>query len=371
METLYKMLDNKSIQTWRCDNLGNSFATTEGILDGKLTTAVPTVCLPKNIGKKNFLTAEQQCKKEILAKYTLKLNNGYFRTIEEAKADTTFAVMLAHKYQDNKDKVVFPCHIQTKIDGVRCYINKNGMFTRKNKVITSCPHIFNSCKGIFEKCPDLVLDGELYNHDLKHDFNKIISLVRKVKLSTEELEESRKLVQYHLYDCYRGKPESFLQRLNFNYQLCKFFRPEGFHLVDTHIVSSHEQVMEKHKEYTKLGYEGSIIRQQAEYQQKRTRDLLKLKDFQDEEFLITGILEGIGGRSGMMGEIVCITKEGEEFSADGSGLGGHEFYRELLQNKENYIGKMATVEFQNYTPERNVPRFAKVKAIDRASVGDI
>ena len=45
-----------------------------------------------------------------------------------------------------------------------------------------------------------MLDGELYNHDFKDDFESIISMVRKTKPTDEARLESAKHVQFHCYD---------------------------------------------------------------------------------------------------------------------------------------------------------------------------
>ena len=47
------------------------------------------------------------------------------------------------------------------------------MWTRAGKPTTSCPHIWESVKHIFDTS-NVVLDGELYNHELKADFQKIV-----------------------------------------------------------------------------------------------------------------------------------------------------------------------------------------------------
>src|SRR3546814_5619389 len=86
------------------------------------------------------------------------------------------------------------------LDGVRCIATKDGLFSRQGKPITSCPHISTALTPLFEHTPSLVLDGELYNHDLKDNFNEIISLVRKQKLTPEQFAETAKVVQYHVYD---------------------------------------------------------------------------------------------------------------------------------------------------------------------------
>ena len=94
--------------------------------------------------------------------------------------------MLAQKYEDRKDGLVYPLYSQPKLDGIRCIVSwddNNGLVakTRNGKVIDAVPHILNSLELFFINDPDAVLDGELYNHDLKDNFNKITSLVRKQK----------------------------------------------------------------------------------------------------------------------------------------------------------------------------------------------
>ena len=75
------------------------------------------------------------------------------------------------------------------------------LWTRQGKPINSCPHIWESVRSIVENSPDIVLDGELYNHDLKEDFNKITSLVRKSKSTPEDILEAEKMVEYHVTIC--------------------------------------------------------------------------------------------------------------------------------------------------------------------------
>ena len=84
--------------------------------------------------------------------------------------------------------------------GIRCIATSDGLFTRTGKPITACPHVSEHLKGFFVWNPDAVLDGELYNHSYKDDFNKIIHLVRKQNLTDEHLAESREMIQYHVYD---------------------------------------------------------------------------------------------------------------------------------------------------------------------------
>jgi len=73
-------------------------------------------------------------------------------------------------------------------------------FSRTGKPWLNIAHITNSLHYFFTQNPDIILDGELYNHDLRDDFNKIISLVRKTKPTPSDRAEASNLVQFHCYD---------------------------------------------------------------------------------------------------------------------------------------------------------------------------
>ncbi len=112
--------------------------------------------------------------------------------------------MLAYPVSDkpiNYDDKVF---MQPKLDGVRCVIQYDNStvtaYSRTGKEWKNIDHILFNLKPWFALNPDVILDGELYNHDLKDDFEKIISLVRKTKPTDEDRFEAGNLVQYHVYD---------------------------------------------------------------------------------------------------------------------------------------------------------------------------
>ena len=102
-----------------------------------------------------------------------------------------------------------PVFIQPKLDGVRCLIQcDNGVITaysRTGKVWKNIDHILFNLKPFFHWNPNVVLDGELYNHDFKDDFESIISMVRKTKPTDENRSISEKHVQFHCYDIVNRK----------------------------------------------------------------------------------------------------------------------------------------------------------------------
>lgn len=362
---LYKKNGDK-IQEWNIEVHDSEYRSIEGFVGGAMTTSEWTEATRKNIGRSNEVSSEDQATKEADAKYKLKLDKGYVSDPSGIGA-IQFEPMLAHKYTEYSHKIQYPCYVQPKLDGMRCPIRKEGAFSRQGKPVASVPHIIVHLEKLFTENPDIVLDGELYNHDLKDDFNKLISIVKKTKPTTGDLQESALKMQYHVYDMLDtdnptlGFRERFdrMQELLAEYDISERI----VHVVPTFKIDNEEEMEQLYERFLKEGYEGIMIRSNAAYMQKRTVNLLKRKEFIDGEFLIVDIEEGVGNRSKMMGRVIMKTPGGELFEADGSGLGGHEAYMEMLENRENYIGKLATVKYQNLTPDRQVPRFGKVTSI--------
>lgn len=112
--------------------------------------------------------------------------------------------------------------------------------------------------------------------------------------------------------------------------------------------------------YLQEGYEGQMIRTgTSEYENRRTKDLKKRKEFIDEEYEIVEICEGEGNRAGMAGFITYLLKgnNGSEDRTFGSGIkGSHEYCRDLLRNKDKYVGGDGTVRYFELTSD-GVPRF--------------
>ena len=191
--------------------------------------------------------------------------------------------MLAHKY--NPERAIYPAYIQPKLDGVRCLITKDGAYSRTGKEFKNVEHIKVLLKGFFKDFREVVLDGELYNHELKDDFEKIISLVRKTKPTEEHKYEAAKLIQFHYYDILTPNHHNkwpYSKRKDF----LREFVPQGHtvQLVPTAYILNDRDAGLHHKANLKIGYEGSILRSlDGVYKGTRSWDLMKFKDFSDAE----------------------------------------------------------------------------------------
>ena len=199
-ETIYKATKGGKTQEWTIEVVGNKYRTISGQTDGKKITNEWTIVYGKNTGKLNETTDKEQTMKEAIAKRTKKLESGYFEDMKNIYTEQYFEPMLASKWEDSKDKITYPIFSQPKLDGIRCIVTKDGMFSRNGKAIISAPHIFESLKPLFEVMPDLIFDGELYADKFANDFNKIVSLVKKTKPTDADLKESKKNIQYWIYD---------------------------------------------------------------------------------------------------------------------------------------------------------------------------
>jgi DNA ligase-1 len=117
------------------------------------------------------------------------------------------------------------------------------------------------------------------------------------------------------------------------------------------------------QEYLELGLEGVMVNLgDYQYENKRSKGLMKYKKFQDCEAKICDIIEGTGNRSKMFGYAKLKLSNGKAF--DSNARGNEELYKSILRNKDKYIGKMATVRFQNLTPD-GIPRFPVIVDFDR------
>ena len=362
LQTIYKKTKTGATQEWSIEVEGNKYRTHSGQVGGVISTNEWTVCFGKNVGRANATTDDEQALAEAVAKRTKKLESGYFEDINNINEQQYFEPMLASKWEDSKDKIQYPIYSQPKLDGIRCIVTKDGMFSRNGKPIISAPHIFNSLKPLFETNPQLIFDGELYADKFANDFNKIVSLVKRTKPTDEDLAESKKNIQYWIYDL-PNVDDTFEMRSQTLYDLFMEWSYFNSHCinVDTDVCRSEKEVMELYEGYVEKGYEGQILRLNGLYENKRSKFLLKHKSFQDSEFPILDICEGEGNKTGQVGYMV-FEIEGKRFKSNVKC--SWEEGAEILKSKSKLIGKSATIQYFNLTPD-GIPRFPYVININR------
>ena len=342
--TLYHIDENENTRIWYMECEGNKYRAISGIEDGKLVISEWKEVFGKNTGKANVTTDEAQAHLEVQALYKKKLDRKYVNNKDEIIKSHIIEPMLAASFKgwDPKWRSVFT---QPKLDGMRCIATRDGLFSRQGKKIVSVPHIYEALSLLFIEKPDLILDGELYNHDLKDNFEELISLCRKTKPEPEDLVKAAKIIQYHVYDVVND--DNFIERDAQAYIWTAKTASNCIRYVETLQIGNSYDLDQNYGKLLADGYEGQMIRHNTPYEHKRSKSLMKRKEFIDDEFEIIEILEGQGNWAGYAKSVQCKTKAGVIFNA---GIkGSQDFNRQLLNDGDKY--KVATVRYQNMTPD--------------------
>ena len=354
--TLFKFSSTGATQRWDIqavlDTNDNAFVEVAHGHDGGSIQTTMTRVQGKNIGRKNETSPFEQACSEAESKWKKQIDKGYAEGKPQAVVITS--PMLAHPYEDNKSRVTYPCYWQPKLDGIRaiaqCVGGKVTLWSRKGKELDKVPHINKVLETIMVEGD--ILDGELYHHG--SGFQTIISWVKKNR------PESANIV-YNVYDLVSSDP--FEKRFK---DFCTIIGKKGqgvVRTVHTGVLNSESELEPTHLKAIERGYEGIMLRiGNCSYSSgQRSRELLKVKLFKDDEFEIVGAEEGKGKAEGQA-TFICKTAAGALFKARPE---GEDSLREhYWKERAKYIGKKLTVRYQDYTTGDNpVPRFPVGKAI--------
>jgi DNA ligase-1 len=371
LPTLYTKTATGAVQQWTVSHgakqverpLGTLNAglvsTTYGQVGGKLQTTEDVILHGKNLGKKNETTPVQQAELKAKQLWDKKVKEGYVEDLDKAAAGETdlpgIEPMLAHPIEDKEKYATFPAYCQPKLDGFRCIaMIANGdvkLFSRTRKTITTLPHIVFQLSEMF-RGQTLILDGELYNHELKDDFSKIASTIKR-----DEVHPDHEIIQYHVYDVVGSGDQGYNARTKAVFELLSSAKAPNVKVVDTYYVNSREELGKMHDRFTALGYEGAMYRNvDTPYEMKRSPGLLKVKKFSDAEFTVVDRVEGSGKFMGKLGAFVCVTPKGQRFNVAMNGT--IESLEEYLVNFDLYANQPLTVQFQGLTPD-GIPRFPR------------
>jgi ATP-dependent DNA ligase len=372
----------------------------ETLEEGKLITNTAIVSVGKNIGKANETTHYTQAVSEAQAKVELKIREGYTDDVEKAKGSSSAVLgsgipkpMLAQRFSPTgaqaNSKTLTQLKLegktvitQFKYDGNRCLarIKNDGgkitttLFTRKgDEMPVQLSHIVTDMSVAaayygLKNGSELILDGELYCDPTVMSFNTLNGLIKRQTASLEQ-EEQRKLIKYHVYDVIIDK--GYEERAKI---IAKFGAPNVEVVESKEIIATNENLQKELDNSLSRGYEGLMIRVLGKaYENKRSWQLIKFKEFSDDEFILEDIEKDV--RGDWIGAFVLrlpepvIDANGKTVTTFKAGVSGftQEEGIDIIKNKHKYIGNKATVEFFGMS-EYKIPRFGKVKQLNRGDV---
>lgn len=384
MTKLYKKDANGKIRVWQIRSTEEGIFTSDGLLNGKMKEET----FKEAITNKQFKTKHSKAIAMEKSAITKKLRSNYFDKVENIKEEDILFMccgcpsgMIWEEWKD-KNHVVYPALASPKLDGSKMYSTwRDGrvfLNTRSAKEHKNFRHIEEALADFYETNPNIVLDGEAYNHEYADRFEELQSIFRKENPTEEQRQLSKKIAKFYIYDAIDlNKPKATaLERQ----QLLSwvFTKLDREYLIPwfSDVVLNEEQYNDFHEICMNKGFEGSVLKiSDAPYVQRKNKNVMKRKPKFDCEFLIMNIIEGSGTTKGVAGSVVIglATNKGmnEEHSLKldnktqeaGFAKGwNHKMLKEMLENKADYIGKMGTIEYGGITAYGKL-RFPKFKAI--------
>lgn len=352
-----------NVRVWYMEQEGDKYRTISGLLEGEKVTSEWTVAKPKNIGKKNETTGEQQAASEVESRYKKQKKTGYSEDVNDIDKPQYVEPMLAKLYRDYQDEIDLgkgEWLLQCKLNGYRCVATKDGLFTRKGERYLSVPHIEEALKSFFKTHPEAVLDGELFNNEFRQSLNEISKLVRKtVNVTEADLKRSKELVHYYIYDGYGfglDKDHPYHERKQW---IDSNVIGSYTHVakVEDYMLSSRQDLDSHYQTLVDEGHEGAILRRRAmKYENKRSKNLLKVKPEMDSEAKILKVIEGSGNWSGTA-KTATLDWDGKVFDATFKGT--QEQLKEVLKNQSEWVGRTVTFLY-NDTTGLGTPNFARI-----------
>lgn len=376
---LFKKTQTGAIQEWNIEVDGAKITTIFGQVGGKLQTTVDTIKEGKNIGRSNETSIQEQALAEAESKWLHQKKKGYVEHLDDAQNGTVDAVieggippMLSINKSYPKDPILekylkYPCAFQRKYDGSRgIAIVENGkatLWSRTRKPINCVPHIIKELERLFPT-GKIILDFENYNHDYHDRFQDLMSIIRK-----NEPEGPYTDIQMFVYDCLECSWDNITMASSYKQRFNSYTR----NLKDksTIVIATPAWICKDFKELIRYyeqaladGYEGGMAKNlDAPYESgKRSKEILKMKEFEDGEGVVIGMETGRGKESDAAATFIVrgkLNKDKKFVPCGEEDPAAVVFYprlrcsleekRAYLKNKQEYIGKIFTFTYKRLT----------------------
>lgn len=352
--TLYTRGVRGDIRVWKVEAVGDTIRTTHG-KEGCTMTIAEVKAVPKNVGKANETTAEEQACLEAESRWKKQKDKDYHENLSDAQDLKN--PMLAKDFNKEGHRISYPCTLQPKLDGVRALVfyDKRGCLryvSRGGKFYPNIKELDADLMPLFKANPDLMLDGELYCHDML--LQDIVSAVKKHNENTQH-------IKYYIFDI--AQDTSWKDRsaqIEATRRYVEKARLNRVEVVPNIDITCEDDISHHHQVCISDGYEGVILRNhKGKYLfNKRSPDLQKYKVFQDKEYKIIAVEQDRHGHG------VCLFDLGDGtrrvFRAKLAGTDKQRLH--VWEHSKDYLSKWGTVKFQAFTKD-GIPQFPVLTTI--------
>lgn len=361
-------------------NLKIYIYTEYGQINGKITETEPTIIdVGKNLNKKNETSIITQSLISMRNLYLKKIKTGYSLDLEqlETKPEANISnednvyPMAVHEYGKHKRHIVYPCFAQYKLDGIRLIAKYDKetdtvtLLSRRLNAIFGFDNVKIEIVKILKLNPNIILDGELYNHS--KSLQEISGIVRHQDVDLETKNE----LFFYVFDYINiHKKETFEERINILEDMFKKVKKnnnlEYVKLLDTYVIDNEKEGDKLFNKALKEKYEGIIYKNKlAHYEystikEKRSYQFIKRKAAFDSEYKIIGYEQGTKGKDKGCIIMIMTTENGDHFKAVPNATleERKEMFKLAEKDFDNiYKGKMAIIKYDdlsiNGTPLRS------------------
>jgi len=292
-----------------------------------------------------------------------------------------FKVCLAKSYGDFAEKVDFEkddWYCSRKLDGVRLIttIDDNGninFYSREGNEFTTLDVLKQELSQFNLK--NITLDGELciVDDNEKEDFKSAVSQIKRKDYTIQN-------PKYKIFDILPTRDfregiyhRKFSERLQTMISFMLKFRPKHIETVRQIKVESVKHLNEMMDYATSQGWEGLIIKRDIPYVAKRSNDMLKVKKFIEDEYVIVGIetdnARVISSETGLEETIEVMARANILHKGNIVGIGSGwslDERKKYRNNPELLVGKQVTVSYFEESQDKDGKlslRFPTIKHI--------
>lgn len=279
-----------------------------------------------------------------------------------------FKVALAQKLDKEVLDSSYVC--SHKLDGCRCImIAKNRsdikFYSRQGKEFDTLNKLKDSIQQMFDKgilSNNTVLDGEIciVDENNKEDFQ---SIIKEIKRKDHTIQNPMYIVfdRLTIDEFNNGTSElGYRDRMVYVDTLCNSASLANIKHIRAveHFDYTEEEFKKWQQKVIDNGWEGLIARKDVKYENKRSKNMLKIKSFCDAEYEVLGVEEGVQQEviNGVSKQIKCIGSliiehKGNKVNV-GTGL-SLEQRKRWYTNPEEIVGKIITVKYFEETKDQN------------------